>query len=104
MCAIEYYTYDDLKNWKGDWELIEGIPLAMTPVSMITHQALALQVAFEFEKSIEDCEECLVASEVDWKISDDTALRPDVVLICDEPHDAYLTKAPEIVGVNTSSS
>ncbi len=31
------------------------------------------------------------------KISDDTILRPDVVLICDEPNEAYITKAPEII-------
>jgi len=97
MCAIEYYTYDDLKNWKGDWELIDGIPLAMAPAPMITHQALAANIIYEFKSSGEECERCTVASEVDWKISDDTVLRPDVVLVCDEPNDAYLTKAPEIV-------
>ncbi len=97
MCAIEYYTYDDLKQWKGDWELIDGIPLAMAPAPMITHQALAANIIYEFKSSSEECENCTVASEVNWKISDDTVLRPDVVLVCDEPNDAYLTKAPEIV-------
>ena len=97
MCAIEYYTYDDLKKWKGDWELIDGIPLAMAPASMITHQALANMIAHQLTSASEECEECVVASEVDWKISDDTVLRPDVVLVCNEENDAYLTKAPEIV-------
>ncbi len=22
------YTYDDYKNWEGDWELIDGIPVS----------------------------------------------------------------------------
>jgi len=27
----EYYTVDDYELWKGDWELIEGMPYAMSP-------------------------------------------------------------------------
>lgn len=91
------YTYDDYKTWQGDWELIDGIAYAMTPAPMIKHQSLAYKIASEFEKQIENCAFCEVLGEVDYKINDDTVLRPDVVLICDEPNDAYLTKAPEII-------
>ena len=28
---LETYTYDDYKNWQGDWELIYGHPYAMAP-------------------------------------------------------------------------
>lgn len=97
VAYTEHYTYDDYIQWDGDWELIDGYPYAMAPAPMITHQALAMQMAFELERSMEDCPECIVAPEVDWKISDDTVLRPDVVLICGEYNDAYLTKVPEIV-------
>jgi Uma2 family endonuclease len=34
---------------------------------------------------------------VDYKVSDSTVLRPDIVLTCNEQNDAYLTKAPEII-------
>ena len=37
MCAVEYYTYDDYCQWKGDWELVSGVPLAMAPAPMIQH-------------------------------------------------------------------
>lgn len=97
MCAIEYYTYKDYVKWEGDWELINGVPLAMSPAPMITHQALANLIANELTNSSEKCEQCLTLSEVDYKINDDTILRPDVVLTCGETNDAYLTKAPEIV-------
>ena len=40
--------------------------------------------------------QCLVLAEEDWKISDDTVVKPDVVLICNEPNDKYITKAPEV--------
>jgi Uma2 family endonuclease len=51
----------------------------------------------QLTNSIDECDRCMVLGEEDYKLSDDTVLRPDVVLICDEPHDAYITKAPEIV-------
>jgi Uma2 family endonuclease len=38
-----------------------------------------------------------VLVEQDWKISQVTVIKPDVVLICDEPNDKYIIKAPEII-------
>lgn len=100
MCAtkaIEYYTYEDYCHWEGKWELIEGIPMAMSPSPNISHQAIAANILFELKKSIPNCNHCLVLAEEDWKINDGTVLKPDVVLICNEPNDQYITKAPEIV-------
>lgn len=101
MCAVEYYTYDDYLLWEGKWELIEGVPLAMemamAPAPSISHQALAYEMARILGNAIEECERCLVLGEEDWKIEEDTVLKPDVVLICDEPNTQYITKAPEIV-------
>jgi Uma2 family endonuclease len=97
MCAIEYYTYEDYKQWEGKWELIDGIPMAMAPSPIISHQAIANMFAFELTRQIQECEKCLVISEEDWKINDDTVLKPDVSLICNEPSDKYITKAPEII-------
>ncbi len=95
--AIEYYTYDDYLLWEGKWELIGGIPMAMAPSPTIHHQAIAGKILNELMNSIGECQRCLVLGEEDWKISNDTILKPDVVLICDEPNDQYITKAPEIV-------
>ncbi len=101
----EHYTYKDYQIWEGDWELIYGQPIAMAPSPMITHQAIASQILVELANSIDkECENCFVIGEEDWKISEDTVVRPDVVMICDEPHDAYITKRPEIVIEVTSKS
>ncbi len=100
MAAIDYlqhYTYDDYKLWEGQWELYEGFPVAMSPAPMIAHQTIAYEISRQLGNSIEDCERCVVLGEEDYKLSNDTVLSPDVVLICDEPHDAYITKAPEII-------
>ncbi len=94
--AIEYYTYDDYCLWEGKWELIDGMPMAMTPSPIIAHQAIAVKISYELIKSIKDCKQCLVLMEEDWKISDDTVVKPDVVLICNEPNDKYITRAPEV--------
>ena len=95
--AVEYYSYNDYAQWEGNWELIYGHPMMMSPSPIITHQALANLIAFELTQSIYECEQCLIVSEQDWKISDDTLVRPDIVMICNEPHGAYITKAPKIV-------
>ncbi|HIC43319.1 MAG TPA: Uma2 family endonuclease [Sulfurimonas sp.] len=100
MGALDYlphYTYDEYKLWEGKWELFEGSPIAMSPAPMINHQAIAYAIATQLSNEISECDRCLALGESDYKLSDDTVLRPDVVLICDEPNDAYITKAPEII-------
>ena len=49
---IEYYTYEDYKNWEGDWELIEGVPVAMAPSPLGIHQYLNLRIAKLIEESL----------------------------------------------------
>ncbi len=91
------YTYNDYKLWDGDWELIGGIAVSMSPAPVRKHQSLASVIIREIGNQIEDCEICEVLGEVDYKISNDTVLRPDIALTCGETHEVYLTKSPEIV-------
>jgi len=95
MCAIEYYTYDDYKQWEGKWELIYGQAIAMAPAPKIDHQVLAAEIAYELRRNLE-CEECAVVLEEDWIIDEDLVLKPDVALICNERGD-FITKAPKII-------
>ena len=91
------YTYDDYKLWEGDWELYEGVPVAMSPAPMRKHQSLASQIIRYLADEIDECPECEVLGEVDYKVADDTILRPDIVLTCNEENESYLLKAPEII-------
>jgi Uma2 family endonuclease len=93
----ERYTYRDYLEWEGEWELIEGVAYAMAPAPLIKHQELAGNILAALKETADACETCQVLMEVDYKVSDDTVLKPDVVLTCGESNDAYLTKAPEIV-------
>jgi len=97
MCAIEYYTYEDYKLWEGEWELIYGQAVAMAPAPVISHQMLMVSISSQFYNQLEECEKCQVLAEEDWKISDDTVLKPDVVVVCGNKNDKYITKTPEIV-------
>ena len=94
---IEYYTYDDYKEWEGNWELIDGIAYAMAPSPLINHQAISSAISSELFVSTKDCKDCLVVIEKDWKIDEITVLKPDIALICNEPNRAYITKTPLIV-------
>lgn len=91
------YTYDDYKLWQGDWELIDGIAVAMAPAPMRKHQSLESEIIYNLREQLDNCLLCEVLGEVDYKVSDDTILRPDVVLTCGETNESYLTKAPEII-------
>ncbi len=92
-----HYTYDDYKMWEGEWELFNGIAVAMAPTPVRKHQSLASEIIYNLREQLDECLECEVLGEVDYKIAEDTVLRPDVVLTCGETNEAYLTKAPEII-------
>ncbi len=94
---IEYYSYDDYKQWEGEWELIDGIAYSMAPAPMKKHQSIATEIIYNLRSQIENCTHCEVLGEIDYKIDDYTTLKPDIVLTCGETNERYLTKAPEIV-------
>jgi Uma2 family endonuclease len=95
--AIEYYTYNDYIHWEGEWELIGGTAYAMSPSPYISHQALGSGMVTELHISTDDCKNCLVVHEEDYKINEYTILKPDVALICNEQNKKHITKAPLIV-------
>ena len=93
-----HYTYDDYRLWEGDWELIYGIPYAMAPAPMIKHQIISNKIARFLDERLETCETCKALLPVDWKISDDTVVQPDNLVICHrEREEAYLTQAPQLI-------
>ena len=104
---LPYYTYEDYLLWEGRWELIHGIPFAMSPSPTYTHQRISQEIAVTLDKALEECEHCQAVLPVDWKISDNTVVQPDNMVLCYQPTENYLTKAPslifEILSPSTSS-
>ena len=98
VAAILNYTYDDYARWEGEWELIDGIPVSMAPAPLRIHQRLSGAIFMALNHAMQaDCSSCEVLYEIDWKVTEETVLRPDIVLSCDDEHEAYLTKAPKII-------
>lgn len=95
---VQTYTYDDYLLWEDKWELIYGFPYAMAPAPMIKHQSISSKIARSLEDALESCKKCQALLPVDWKISDDTIVQPDNLVICINPKNkAYITKAPKII-------
>ena len=44
---LPYYTYKDYCNWEGRWELINGIPFAMSPAPIPRQQWLLANIITE---------------------------------------------------------
>lgn len=92
------YTVDDYRQWDGDWELWDGIAVAMTPSPFGRHQALAARFAWMLQNELVrvGCH-ATVMHEVDWVVSRSTVVRPDVVVVCGDPPERHLESPPALI-------
>ena len=98
VAEILNYTYKDYEMWEGEWELIDGMPVSMAPAPARIHQSIASELFYYLKQALdEECQACEVLYEVDWKISNNTILCPDIIFTCDDEGTQYLTKAPKII-------
>jgi Uma2 family endonuclease len=100
-----YYTYDDYCQWEGQWELIEGMPYAMCPAPVPQHQRVSLILSVQFEKALKGgCKKCKTYLPLDWKITDDTIIQPDVLIVCEKIEKKFLDFPPVLVAEILSPS
>jgi Uma2 family endonuclease len=93
------YSYEEYCHWEGRWEIIEGIPYAMSPLPRLRHQEIAGNIYFEFKSALKNngCN-CKAFLPLDYKISENTVLQPDVLVVCNPEMDKkVLEKTPEVV-------
>lgn len=95
---LPHYTYEDYCRWEGQWELIEGIPYAMSPMPRPDHQAVAVNLATEFRHALKagKCS-CKVYQPIDYKVENDTVLNPDLLIVCKPIVKQFLDFAPDLV-------
>ncbi len=81
---LPHYTYEEYCLWEGRWELIDGIPYAMSPAPIPRHQLVCANLIYEFKNAIKKnkCKHCKVYDFIDIKVSEDTIVQPDVSIIC----------------------
>jgi len=103
MESLKYlprYTASDYQLWEGEWELIDGRAVSMSPSPVRKHQQLGTvflhHIYEELTKNKDNCGNCEVVFELDWIVNENTVLRPDISVICDEAND-FITKAPVLI-------
>ena len=99
--TFEYprYTYNDYKNWKEDWELVNGYPLQMFPWASPKHSATLVNLIYQGKSSLiknTNCN-CMLFSELDWKINEETVVRPDFMVICGQVGEIVLEFPPVLI-------
>lgn len=103
MAAVTFipeYTIADYLTWQGDWELWSGIPVAMSPSPNFRHQRICRKVvtSIQLQLEAEPCDGgCEVIYEMDWHVDDSTVVRPDVMVVCEEPQGDFVDAAPVLV-------
>jgi Uma2 family endonuclease len=110
MSAVSYkpnYRIEDYLLWEGDWELWDGIPVAMSPAPNFFHQAIAGNLFYQLKKALhnEPCpDECVAVYESDWHVDATTIVRPDLMVVCEKPSGQWLEKPPEFAAEILSPS
>jgi len=94
---LPHYIFSDWEQWEGQWELIEGIPYAMSPLPVPKHQKIAMALGSEFTVMLKSCKQCAAYQPIDYRISDDTILQPDMLVVCGEITKKYLDFPPALV-------
>ncbi len=93
-----HYTIDDYRQWEGDWELWHGTAVAMTPSPFGRHGGLLMRLGTALTNAIDHAKcSASVLAEIDWIISEDTVVRPDISVICGPPPEGHIESAPAMV-------
>jgi Uma2 family endonuclease len=95
---LPHYTVDDYQHWSGEWELWNGVAVAMAPSPFGRHAQLLISVGSVLREAIEavGCD-ASVLGEIDWIISRDTILRPDLTVVCGPVPKRHVEEVPALV-------
>ena len=94
---LPHYTYKEYRAWEGKWELIDGIPYAMSPSPIIEHQNISGDIHLELKKNLKECRNCTQVLAVDWIVSDDTVVCPDNSVVFNASDSMFIETVPKII-------
>lgn len=94
-----HYTLADYEQWEGNWELWDGYAVAMTPSPSFDHQEALTNLAAALRSSLAELEgcHCKTVVEVDWRVAEDTVVRPDVMIVCEPVKTKWVEVTPSLV-------
>ena len=102
---VPRYTVDDYSQWKGDWELWDGVPIAMSPSPFGRHAELMASLITQLKIQIDQHEcDARVLPEIDWILSDITVVRPDISVVCGPTPQRHIESVPALVAEILSPS
>ena len=91
-------TVDDYQLWEGDWELWNGVAVAMTPSPFGRHGNMLARIASALSNAIDDVDcHASVLLGIDWIVTPDTVVRPDLSIVCGAPPEVHIESAPALV-------
>jgi Uma2 family endonuclease len=95
---LPHYTIKEWERWEGEWELIKGIPYAMSPAPASGHQRINKKLALAFDTALSGCTDCEAFIPVNIKLDKETVVIPDLAVFCDPiPEQLYFEVMPELV-------
>ena len=93
-----HYTVDDYDHWEGQWELWHGVAGAMSPSPFGRHAKLLARTVAALQTAIDSAGcRATVLVEIDWIVSRDTVLRPDVIVVCGLEPEQHVETVPALV-------
>lgn len=95
---LPHYTVADHASWAGDWELLDGVAVAMTPSPFGRHAERLARLAATLWNAIDaaGCQATVLA-EIDWIVTDDTVVRPDLIVVCGSAPPRHVEQAPALI-------
>ena len=95
---VPHYTVDDYQQWDGDWELWDGLPVAMTPSPFGRNSKLTVRMATIIQNVVDaaGCDAAVLV-EIDWIVASDTVIRPDLVVVCGSEPETHVMETPAVV-------
>ena len=103
MPVVSYkpkYKIDDFLLWEGDWELWDGIPVAMAPAPIHFHQDIGSELLTDLNIQLRSApcnKSCKAVYESDWHVNENTVVRPDIMVICEKPEGDWVEKPPRLI-------
>lgn len=94
------YKYEDYIQWEGKWELIDGLPYAMSPSPTYRHQVVSESIALQLREQLANCKKCNSVMAVDWRIndqSDNNVVCPDNMVVCSEIQTDFIEVTPSLI-------
>ncbi len=87
------YTVADYNLWQGNWQLIDGVAVAMSPSPFGPHGRIVSRLSWMIGNAIDaqHCP-CEVYTALDWIMNENTVVRPDLTVVCGEQPERHLER------------